>query len=656
MKIYWLLPLLLAAAVPLSAQLYTFNPADSLQTYPVGINDSGTITGYYADVVGPVGGASYGFVREPKQGEIIWFDPLGSCCIVVAGINASGAITGTYDPAGLAGGPGFVLDANGDTTTFGAPDSGAGLSPTAINSEGAVVGSYLSAGAVGQSHGFILAPQGNIPTSVDPPDSRGTYAESINSGGAIAGYYATAASEVFHLHGFVRGAKGNFATFDPPGSVATYALSINSGGAIVGFYADASDVDHGFVRDPLGNITSFDPPDSVETIAKSINSSGATVGYYTDVSGLDHGFVRDPLGNITTFNLPDSYATYPASINSSGAITGSYVPGSGAGSIDGFVGRVPNAMDISYYTGVQPGSFFANAMQAGVSNVMVQAWGGLSSNSNANAQVGGAQEAGLYTGVYILLNYYDAAKDMTTGAGAMDQVNQAMTAVAAGSLSALAGVKVIAIDVEPCAQCGEFVSWQSNHPYNKTGTRITDPADHIQEVARAGTSGPGPVTWNDKGGETNDGAGGMGGAVWKDTGLVFDETNTAANVAEIEAAITAANAYTPNHVIIYTSKNGWDQITDSCDSTSCPTLINMPLWSVGTGGFYGGDGVVHCGDGVAGLVPFTPYSAKSWQTQVGHQYDLGVKTPSACPGDIDIFGLTDGATVDLDYFDPTLFQ
>jgi hypothetical protein len=95
--------------------------------------------------------------------------------------------------------------------------------------------------------------------------------------------------------------------------------------------------------------------------------------------------------------------------------------------------------------------------------------------------------------------------------------------------------------------------------------------------------------------------------------------------------------------------------------------------------FYGGDGLLHCGDGIAGLVPFNPYSSTTWQTRAGNQYDWGFAKPAAgatnvapswdeyelglapaakraCSGESNLFVLSSTSTLDLDYFDPTLFN
>jgi len=648
MQIRWLVPFLVAVTIPASAQLYSFDPTGSIATYPTGINTGGAITGWYSDA----SHVSHGFVRDP-QGNITSFDPAGSVLTIPTSINASGAITGNYDSATFSY-LGFLRDPQGDFTSLDAPGSTA-TSAVSINTGGAIAGTYAD-GASYVDHGFVRDPRGNF-TSFDPTGSIGTTSSSMNTSGAITGYYYDSSNV---LHGFVRDPQGYLTSFDPTGSTDTQPNSINSGGDIAGFYYDTFGTQHGFVRDPQGNITSFDPTGSADTQAYSINSGGTVAGYYYDASFVPRGFVRDPQGHFTSFDPPGSASTFPLSIIAGGAITGSYWDASNVN--HGFVGRAPNTMDISKYTGALSTTVWQNAQQVGVSNVIVQAWGGGSQNSLAHAQLLGAQSAGLNTGAYILLNYF--AKD-----SAEYQIAQAIDAIG----SAISDLRFIVVDVEIC--CGEFTSWKASTSY-AINSVIMDPANHIQKVTAAGTSGPTAPAWNDAGEFPADGT-----VVWQDTGkVVIDQ---AARIARISAAVSAIQAYNlPHGAVIYTDgpNKNWQTITGSCGTgwiNNCASLIALPLWDVEHKAFYGGDGLLHCGDGIAGLVPFTPYSSTTWQARSGNQYDWGFASTSssiiapswdeyelglapaakrACSGESNLFGLPASSTLDLDYFDPTLFQ
>jgi hypothetical protein len=647
MQIHWLVLFLVAVTIPASAQFYPFDPAGSVGTGPSGINASGVITGTYAYE----SFSSHGFVRDP-QGNITSFDPTGSVFTIPTSINASGAIAGNYDTAtGLY--LGFVRDAQGNITSFDVLGSG-DTQPFGINARGAITGYYLEDPE--GYHGFVRDAQGNI-TPFDPVGSISTVPGSINDGGAIAGTYQNANSTM--MHGFIRDARGNITSFDPTGSTDTLPANINASGVIAGSYFDAVSAVHGFIRDAQGNITSFDPPGSTFTTVAKMNDSGTIAGSYVDAAFNGSAFVRDPQGNYTFFELPWSSAPGPSSINDRGAIVGLYQ--NYDTTYHGFVGRVPNTTDISNGTGAVSAAVWQNAQRAGVSNVIVQAWRGGSQNSLAEAQLLGAQSAGLNTGAYILLNYFK--KDSVEY-----QIGQAIDAIG----SAISDLRFIVVDVETC--CGEFTSWKASTAYALNSV-IMDPANHIQKAITAGTSGPAAPAWNDAGGTPADGS-----LVWQDTGKVV--IGQRARIDRISAAVSAIQADNlPHGAVIYTAPNkSWQTITGSCGTgwkNNCASLIALPLWDVEYKTFYDGDGLLHCGDGIAGLVPFTPFSFTTWQARSGNQYDWGFASTSnaiiapswdeyelglapaekrACNGETNLFGLPASSTFDLDYFDPTLFQ
>jgi hypothetical protein len=634
-----LLALALAATLPAYPQMYTVDPPGSTSTYAEGINASGAVTGSYRDAAG----VAHGFLRD-ASGNITSFDPPGSVSTSAYGVNASGAVTGYYQaPPSVA--HGFIRDASGNFTSFDVQDSTVTYAYS-VNASGAVTGPYF--GATGAPHGFLRDTSGNI-TSFDPPGSTSTYPYSINANGGVTGsYYGRAGVPV----GFIRDASGSITSFHPPGSASTYAYSINASGAVTGYYVDRALASHGFLRDPSGNFTSFDPPSSTNTYVYSISTSGAVTGYYQDRDSLHHGFLRDASGDITSFDPPGSAYTSPYSLNISAAIAGTYQDANRV--YHGFVGRAPNGVDISKYTTPAPipASAWQSAIIAGVSNVVVQAWDGLAQNMLANAQLTGAQSSGLNTGAYLLLTYFSNRPPQYQAAQAVQAIGSAITSL-----------KFMAVDVETC--CGEFVNWKASTSY-VAGAQIMDPSNHIQIVTTAGTSGTTPPAWNDTGGTTTDGT-----VTWQDTGNVV--VNQSQRVAYISNAVSYINKQYPNlHVAIYTSADDWQTITGNCGSTGtnpCPSLINLPLWDVEHKLFTQGNGSKHLGDGVAGLVPWTPWSSTTWQTRNGNQYDWGSCTTAGLPleqnpdpearpaatscGNNSYFGLN---AVDLDYFNPSLLQ
>jgi hypothetical protein len=94
------------------ATYISFSVPGSLGTYPMSINSSMTVTGYY--YVSPT--VSHGFLRE-ADGTITTFDVVGAVWIEPEGINAAGNITGFYElTAGIP--QGFLRYADGRMVTF----------------------------------------------------------------------------------------------------------------------------------------------------------------------------------------------------------------------------------------------------------------------------------------------------------------------------------------------------------------------------------------------------------------------------------------------------------------------------------------------------------------------------------------------------------
>src|ERR1700761_4986350 len=82
----------------------SFSVPSSTATYPLGINDTGIVTGYSVDSAQ----ASHGFVRD-VEGNISTFDVPGSVLTMPTSINTAGDIAGYYEVT--AGTPqGFLRD------------------------------------------------------------------------------------------------------------------------------------------------------------------------------------------------------------------------------------------------------------------------------------------------------------------------------------------------------------------------------------------------------------------------------------------------------------------------------------------------------------------------------------------------------------------
>jgi hypothetical protein len=123
-------------------------------------------------------------------------------------------------------------------------------------------------------------------------------------------------------------------------------------------------------------------------------------------------------------------------------------------------------------------------------------------------------------------------------------------------------------------------------------------------------------------------------------------------IGRISGAVSAAQA-TGKKVAIYTDRGSWKEITGNCSASGqyrCPALVALPLWDVEHKPYTGPDNMKHCGDDIFGLGNFKPYPPSGWQTRSGNQYDYSDPS-SGCNGTT-LFGIP----VDLDFFDPALFQ
>jgi hypothetical protein len=125
------------------------------------LNQFGVIAGYYIDGSNVV----HGFVRH-RGGKITTFDaPAGASSLGFGcfqdcplGLNDSGEVTGVYADANYVY-HGFLRSPWGKITTFDAPGAANGTFPVNINDRGAIAGFYLDASNV--YHAFLRLPDGD---------------------------------------------------------------------------------------------------------------------------------------------------------------------------------------------------------------------------------------------------------------------------------------------------------------------------------------------------------------------------------------------------------------------------------------------------------------------------------------------------------------
>jgi probable HAF family extracellular repeat protein len=199
------------------------------------VNDRGQAVGGFTD--GETG-ITYTFIRG-KAGDFTLLPDAapGALLTEATGLNNSGTVVGFYLDAD-AHRHGFILQ-NGTYTTYDYPGALRTIL-TRINNRGQMTGIWV--GTDLQRHGFLL--QDGVATSIDVPGAVNTRTGGINNLGDIVGYYDDAD---FVSHGYLL-KDGVFTTLDFPGAFDTTLLDINDHGVIAGTFDGFS---RGLVATPV---------------------------------------------------------------------------------------------------------------------------------------------------------------------------------------------------------------------------------------------------------------------------------------------------------------------------------------------------------------------------------------------------------------------
>ena len=254
-------------------------------TVPFGINNAGTIAGFYYQ-----NGFYHGFIKT-AAGSYTTIDVPGQTNTMIYGINANGRIVGGYGNPGTdyAAGHGFIYDNGTYTFPFDVPDS-FGSYPAGINLTGQIVGQYSLDGSIQGIRAFLWS-GGSFTTLAAPSyEPRG-----INDAGWIVGSYGDANET---NHGFILSPDLIFSPFDVPGASHTYISGINNQRWISGYYTHGDGIRHGFVHDGLA-FSYIEVPGALETRVQGINDLGQVVGAYRDTGGIYHGFIAKPVRDIS---------------------------------------------------------------------------------------------------------------------------------------------------------------------------------------------------------------------------------------------------------------------------------------------------------------------------------------------------------------------
>ena len=273
-----------------SAAGFTIDYPGAIVTWPLGVNNSGTVVGYYADNAG-----IHGFVFQGAgaTGRFTSVDVPGSIQTELHGINNRGVTVGVYwDSAGNQ--HGFMhrgRDFTKGYTTINVSFADCCTSALGINTRGDIVGTYWASNGL---HGFVHRGKNFTKgyTTVDVAGAYETTPSGINASGEIVGKYHDA---TYQLHGFavIRGVMTTLdvssATVPAPLPGTTEASGINRSGAIVGDYLDTAYTFDGFVSQR----TSFAPftyNNAMVTFPKGISDKGEIVGIEYDGGTTFHGF------------------------------------------------------------------------------------------------------------------------------------------------------------------------------------------------------------------------------------------------------------------------------------------------------------------------------------------------------------------------------
>lgn len=263
---------------------FTYHLADSaFIDYFTRNGRSRSVNGQY-DLFGHTIGPSADCVGHVEFSQTGAIDVPGSLFTAPFGINNAGSVVGFFiDPLGQQ--HGFLFDGQ-SYTTLNQP-SARFIIPQKINNSGQIVGYYR--GRPTGTHGFSL--KNNTFTPIDFPGAVATFAQGVNDRGNIVGLYLDAD---FNQHGFVL-TNGRFQMVDVPFGSQSEIDGINDLGEFTGYAFTCCDPYaspyFGFARTRDG-YTHEDFPQAGATFPFSINISGMLVGAFQDSNGYADGFAK----------------------------------------------------------------------------------------------------------------------------------------------------------------------------------------------------------------------------------------------------------------------------------------------------------------------------------------------------------------------------
>jgi hypothetical protein len=259
---------------------------DSSFNQLLGINNSGTIVGYYgsgADASHPNKG--YWVTPWYSQGDFGDENYPGAAQTQVVGVNTHGATAGFYVDADGTN-HGFV-NFNDHYDQVDAPwtDSKPSFNQLlGINDDGIAVGFWNDAD--GNAHGYTYNVWTKSYTPLKwPHGATGVTATGINDKGEVVGFFVVGKT----TFGFVW-SYGHFRVIKLGNGTDTQVLGVNNEGVVVGSYVDSHGTTDGFVLSN-GRLRTVMAPHSTSTVVNGLNDKGQIVGFYEDQNKLTKGFV-----------------------------------------------------------------------------------------------------------------------------------------------------------------------------------------------------------------------------------------------------------------------------------------------------------------------------------------------------------------------------
>ncbi len=303
------------------------NQADPTFNQLLGINNNGTIAGYFGS--GAAGHPNRGYRLLPPHGHGSYQSENfpGSVQTQVTGLNNKGVTVGFWSSANNASMVNdnsgfFVLRGQFHTANFpGAPAASPPVDQLlGVNDSGVAVGFWTDAG--GDNHGYLVNVNTGTYRSVTDPNapSASLTAAAINSGGGIAGFYTNQGG---NTDGFLMEGQ-TFIDLAVPGASSTMALGVNDNGEVVGTYTagrGGSAATHGFSWTLAGGFQGIDDPHGMgTTTVNGVNDAGDLVGFYVDSAGNTDGMLAAPRATVQVPLTPMPQGTVTLGRDGSGAV------------------------------------------------------------------------------------------------------------------------------------------------------------------------------------------------------------------------------------------------------------------------------------------------------------------------------------------------